>query len=78
MQQVTVGTKNQIVIPKIVRKKIKEFRPGSRVKVYKIDDETIGIRVSPEDWAERTQGILKGVWKVDPIKEIEKMREEWG
>jgi AbrB family looped-hinge helix DNA binding protein len=41
MQTVTIGTKNQIVLPKEVRKKIKGLKPGSKVMVYPIDKEII-------------------------------------
>ena len=80
MQQVTVGTKYQIVIPKEVRKKIKGLRPGAKVSVSQIDEETVTIKARPDktSWVERTRGIAKEAWKdIDPIAELEKMREEW-
>jgi len=78
MQTVTIGTKNQIVIPKEVRKKIKGLKPGSKVMVYPIDDTTVQIKLSDKNWVERTSGIAKDAWKdIDPIKELEKMRDEW-
>jgi AbrB family looped-hinge helix DNA binding protein len=78
MQTVTIGTKNQIVLPKEVRKKIKGLKPGTKVMVYPIDKETIGIKVSDKSWVENTYGLMKDAWKdIDPIKELEKMRNEW-
>lgn len=78
MQQVTVGTKYQIVIPKEVRKKIKGLRPGSKVKIYSPDESTVSIKVVPQDWVERTYGMMTEAWKdIDPIAELEKMRDEW-
>ncbi len=78
MQQVTIGTKNQIVLPKEVRTKIKGLRPGRKVSVYSIDADTIQIKLSDGDWVERGFGMMKKAWKdIDPIKEIEKMRKEW-
>ncbi len=78
MQTVTIGTKNQIVIPKEVRKKIKGLKPGRKVMVYPIDDTTVQIKLSDKNWVERTAGIAKDAWKdIDPIKELEKMRDEW-
>ena len=54
MQQVTIGTKNQIVIPKEVRQRIKGLKPGSKVSIYSIDDSTIAIKVTPQDWIKST------------------------
>lgn len=77
MQQVTVGPKYQIVIPKQLRTQIKGITPGSRVNVYSSGD-TIIINTSGKDWVKKNYGALKKYWNnVDPIKEIEKMREEW-
>ena len=78
MQQVTVGTKYQIVIPKEVRKKVKGLRPGQKVKIYSADENTVSIKVAPQDWVERTYGMMTDAWKgIDPIAELEKMRDEW-
>ena len=78
MQQVTVGTKYQIVIPKEVRKNIKGIRPGAKVAVYSNGKNTIAIKAETKNWVERTRGIAKDAWKdIDPIKELEKMRDEW-
>ncbi len=78
MQVVTIGTKNQIVLPKEVREKIKGLKPGRKVMVYSIDADTIKIKASDKDWVERGYGLMKNAWKGgDPIKELEKMRNEW-
>lgn len=78
MSEVTVGTKNQIVIPKEVRKKIKGLHPGRKVSVYSLDNETIAIKVSDKSWVERSFGIMKDAWRdIDTTKELEKMRDEW-
>lgn len=76
--QVTVGAKYQIVIPKEVRKKIKDLSPGQRVKVYSVDDRTITIKITPKDWIERTYGMMKKAWKgIDTTKYLEDLRNEW-
>ncbi len=78
MQQVTVGTKYQIVIPKDVRKRIKGLKPGARVSVYQSDNNTLSIELKPEDWVERNYGLMTEAWKdIDPIAELEKGRDEW-
>ena len=78
MQTIIIGTKNQIVLPKEVREKIKGLKPGRKVMVYPVDANTVQIKLSDKDWVERTSGIAKNAWKdIDPIKELEKMRNEW-
>lgn len=78
MAQATIGTKNQIVIPKEIRKKIKGLKPGSKVIVYPLDANTIALKVEEKDWVEKTYGSMKDAWKdIDPIKELDKMRDEW-
>ena len=78
MQQATIGTKYQIVIPKEVRRKIKGLRPGSKVSVGKLDENTIAIKTEPTNWVERTKGMMTEAWKgIDTTTELEKMRNEW-
>lgn len=78
MQQITIGTKNQIVIPKEVRKKIKGLKPGDKVDVYALDEDTVAIKISKKSWADRNYGLMKDAWKGrDIIKELEDMRSEW-
>lgn len=78
MQQVTVGAKYQIVIPKEVRKKIKGLRPGSKVIVGSVDEQTITVKKVEKNWLDRTQGIAKEAWKnIDTTKYLEKLRNEW-
>lgn len=80
MQLVTIGPKYQIVIPKEVRKKIKNLKPGGKVSVYTHDEgKSITIDPEPQSWVERTAGMMTDAWKgIDPIAEVEKMRGEWG
>ncbi len=78
MQQVIVGRKYQIVIPKDVRKKIKGLKPGSKVLVKTQDNQTITIKTQEKSWVEVTQGIAKEAWKgIDTTKYLEKLRNEW-
>ncbi len=65
MQKITVGTKNQIVIPLEIRKKISGLRPGASVEVYALDSDTIAIKVPEESWIQRSYGFLKNVWPDD-------------
>lgn len=76
--QMTVGPKYQIVIPKEVRKKMKGLKPGGKVVVKSTDENTITIKTDPKSWVERTYGMMTEAWKnIDPIAELEKMRNEW-
>ncbi len=78
MQQVTVGTKYQIVIPKEVRKMVKGLKPGSKVSVNVSDQNTLTVKTDPQDWLKRTKGIMTEAWKgLDTTAELEKMRNEW-
>ena len=78
MQLVTVGTKYQIVIPKKEREKMKGIKPGSKVKVHAGNDNVLTVRPALKSWAEESYGYMKDAWKdIDPISELEKMRDEW-
>lgn len=78
MQQVTVGAKYQIVIPKEVRKKVKGLKPGNKVSIRQTDEETITIKTSSEGWLTRTRGIAKKAWAgIDTTQYLEDLRNEW-
>lgn len=78
MQTVTIGSKNQIVLPKEVRKKIKGLTPGQKVMVYSLNKNTIAIKVEEKSWVARTSGIAKEAWKdIDTTKYLEDLRNEW-
>lgn len=78
MQQVTIGTRYQVVIPQSVRSKIKGLLPGTKVVVHPIDAETIAIRRAKTGWVERTYGMMKQAWRKNPLIQLEKIRREWG
>ncbi|MEK7521225.1 MAG: AbrB/MazE/SpoVT family DNA-binding domain-containing protein [Patescibacteria group bacterium] len=76
--QPLINSRHQIVIPREVRKKAKALKPGRRVNVIPVDEETITIKVAPKSWVEETYGMMREAWKdIDPIAELEKMRDEW-
>ena len=78
MQMATIGSKNQIVLPKEVRDKIKGLRPGKKVMVYPIDENTAQLKVSDKNWAEASLGIAKDDWKgIDTTEYLNKLRDEW-
>ena len=40
--------------------------------------KSITIDPEPQSWVDRTYGMMKEAWKdIDPIAEVEKMRDEW-
>lgn len=78
MQQVTVGTKYQIVIPKEVRKKVLGLKPGTKVGIYATDKSSIRIDAQPKSWIDRTRGMMKEAWKdINTTKYLEDLRNEW-
>ncbi len=78
MQQITIGTKNQIVIPKELRKQIKGLKPGRKVNIYSLKGDTLIIKIDPQNWLDSSFGLMKNAWsKKDPLKELSKIREEW-
>ena len=77
MQTVTVGPKYQVVIPKEIRKKIKGVKKGAKVSVS-VEKGKVVLKPVKASWVARTYGSMKEAWKdIDPIAELEKMRDEW-
>lgn len=78
MQFVTIGPKYQVVIPKEVRKKLKGIKPGNKVALKAVNENTATIETEPKSWVERTAGMMTEAWQgIDPIKELEEMKNEW-
>ena len=78
MQIVTVGTKYQVVIPSEIRKKVKGILPGAKVVMKSLNKEAIVVTVNPQNWLERTRGLMNTAWRGrNIIKELERMRAEW-
>lgn len=78
MQQVTIGTKNQIVIPREVRKKVEGLKPGRKVNVYIRGKDEVVIKTDDISWIKKTAGLMTSAWKdISPVKELKKMRNEW-
>lgn len=78
MQQIIIGTKNQIVIPREVRRKMTGLKPGRKVSIYLLNKDTVAIKVSDKSWLDSSYGRMKSAWKkINPTSQIEKMRNEW-
>ena len=64
-----LSSKNQIVLPKEVRKKIKGLKPGKKVLVYPLSNTSVAIKVEEKSWTQATSGIMKNAWKgIDTTK----------
>ncbi|KKQ66050.1 MAG: hypothetical protein US86_C0007G0095 [Candidatus Daviesbacteria bacterium GW2011_GWA2_38_24] len=78
MEQVTVGPKYQIIIPKKIRNKLPGLKPGDKVTVKQIDQKTVSIKVEETNWIERTGGMLaKELKGIDTTKYLDNLRDEW-
>lgn len=78
MQLVTIGPKYQVVIPKEVRKKLKGIKPGNKIALGAVDENTATIKTEPQNWVEKTRGIAKDAWKgINTTKYLEGLRDEW-
>ncbi|MDA1079431.1 MAG: AbrB/MazE/SpoVT family DNA-binding domain-containing protein [bacterium] len=77
MRIVSIGTKNQVVIPLEVRKKIAGVQPGKKVSIYALDADTIAIKASPTSWLDRASGAMQGIWEQAVEKKLEDSREAW-
>ncbi len=78
MELVTVGPKYQIVIPKKVRRILKDIKPGDKLGVDAISENEVKIKTVPKNWSDAHFGAFKKYWKgIDMIAHIEKGRTEW-
>ena len=73
MKSITVSSKNQIVIPRIVRSKL-DIVSGDKLIVAKITNTEVVIKKEPS-YSELI-GTLP-TQKKDPVNRIKKMREDW-
>lgn len=77
MQQIIIGTKNQIVIPLEIRQKIAGLKPGRKVLVYATDQNTLAIKVSPVSWLQNSYGAMRKSLSTHADSQVENMRNEW-
>ncbi|MDD3641135.1 MAG: AbrB/MazE/SpoVT family DNA-binding domain-containing protein [Atribacterota bacterium] len=73
---IKVSGKNQIVIPKEVRKKF-NIKSGDYL-ITKFDDEKIILYPSPKSFTKYAQGLGKEIWKDTDAKDyVKKERQSW-
>lgn len=80
MEQTSVSTKYQVVIPKAIRRKI-NLKPGQKMDVDLAGEQIILSRTKQAkklNWPHDHIKLLKNAWKdVDPKKYIEEERNSW-
>lgn len=76
VKKVKLGRKGQVVIPKEVREAL-GLKEGD-VLLVGVEGERV-VLITPEEYAKRTKGALRGVWggREEISAHLEKEREEW-
>jgi AbrB family looped-hinge helix DNA binding protein len=72
MEEVTVSSKNQIVVPRKAREALR-ISAGTRLQVV-VRGDTVIIMRKPKSYAERLAGIAKGLYPADYLDEE---RDSW-
>lgn len=76
-KEVTLSSKNQIVIPKEARESI-NLKPGDRLLFTVSTAGHLMLWKRPKNYTEHMSGLGKEFWgKVNIDKYIKKMRKEW-
>lgn len=74
--RVKVSSKNQVVIPAEIRRKL-DIKPGDYLYVAVLDGQMHIVR-DPEEWLEYTRGLGRDVWEeVDAEEYINQERDAW-
>jgi len=74
---VTLSSKNQVVIPKEARDRLR-LNPGKRLLVH-VEDGIIIMVPEPEDYVKALRGLHKEIWKgLDTDRYLRDERNNWG
>jgi bifunctional DNA-binding transcriptional regulator/antitoxin component of YhaV-PrlF toxin-antitoxin module len=77
-EKARINAKYQLVIPRRIRRVVKDVAAGREAYITAIDDETIQIKLKKTSWVDRYGGILpKGYYGKDATKYIKDLRDEW-
>jgi AbrB family looped-hinge helix DNA binding protein len=80
-QQSKISSKNQVVIPALVRERL-HLKKGSQVSIYAIDDSHAILTKHPihGGYAESLRGVGKDIWRQlgGTDKYIKGERDSWG
>ena len=72
MAEVKLSSKNQIVIPREAREKLR-LKPGTKLLVVVLGENLI-LRRKPKRYSEAIKGLARGLY---PPDYLEKERESW-
>ncbi len=75
MEEVTVSSKGQIVVPKEFRDDL-GIKEGQKVVVEEVDGAIIIVPV-PKDPVKALKGLAKGVFRKSSTELVRELREEW-
>ncbi|OGQ44656.1 MAG: hypothetical protein A3H42_05980 [Deltaproteobacteria bacterium RIFCSPLOWO2_02_FULL_46_8] len=77
MKTAKLSQKNQIVVPKEVRKRLK-LSAGMNVSIYPIDDYSAVIVRHPTDYVQALKGLGKDLWdRLGGVEYIKRERKSW-
>lgn len=80
LQEVTVGPKYQVVIPKSVREIVSGIKKGHKVMVCPLNQYAVKIEALPAEkkWLVENYGFAATAWMdIDATTYIRQLREEW-
>jgi len=73
---VTLSSKNQIAIPKSVRKRL-AIGPGDQL-ILDVEKDSLVLKPRPKSYARHLRGLHRTVWRgLDATEYIRKERETW-
>jgi len=75
MEEVTMSSKGQIVVPKEFRDDL-GIKEGQRLVVEEVDGALIVVPV-PKDPIKALKGLAKGVFRKSSTQLVRELREEW-
>jgi AbrB family looped-hinge helix DNA binding protein len=73
MKALTLSSKNQVVIPKAVRGRLK-VASGDKLIIHELTDDYVLLKKEPSYYD--LLGIVKAQ-KSDPVKRVRKLRDNW-
>ena len=78
-KKVKIGSRYQVVIPKVARRVATHIVAGKEAVVEPLDEWSVRITAKPsmEEWIKATSGIAKGAWGKDSTKTLRRLRSEW-
>lgn len=78
MTNIKLSSKNQVVIPKEVRKKL-GLKAGATIAIYPIDEQRAVLVKRPKSYADALEGLGKEVWDAlgGADKYIKEERASW-